>query len=60
MLLATVVLLGVILYVPPVAAFFKVGPLSITQLGICGIASLLSVVGFEVYKWGKRRRGVDA
>jgi Ca2+-transporting ATPase len=54
MLLATVVLLGVILYVPPVAAFFKVGSLSAMQLGVCAMTSLLSVVGFEVYKWGKR------
>ncbi len=54
MLLLTVVLLGIILYVPPIAVFFKVMPLDMAQFGLAFAAAFFSVMAFEVYKMVKR------
>ncbi|WP_018344042.1 cation-translocating P-type ATPase [Cytophaga aurantiaca] len=53
-LVATFILLCVLLYVPIVSAFFKLGSLSIGQLCISVIVAILSVLWFELYKWYKR------
>lgn len=52
----TLSMLGFILYLPPIAAFFKVMPLSITQLGICLLVSAASVFWIEILKWRRRMR----
>lgn len=52
----TLSLLGMILYLPAIAAFFRVTPLSIAQLAICGLVSVVSVVWIELLKWRRRKR----
>ncbi|HTN06996.1 cation-translocating P-type ATPase [Agriterribacter sp.] len=52
---ATVLLLMLMLYAPPVAKFFKIIPLSPGELLICGAAAAVSVLWFEVWKWAKRK-----
>lgn len=52
----TLSMLALILYLPPIATFFKVTPLSITQLGICMLASAVSVLWIELLKWKRRKR----
>jgi Ca2+-transporting ATPase len=47
---ATLALLFAILYVPQVAAFFKLKSLSIAQLGFVLLIAAISVLWFEVYK----------
>lgn len=56
---ATLVLLATILYIPPVAGFFKVSPLDVPQLGMAFLIAAVSVLWFEVYKWIKRISGVS-
>jgi len=52
----TLSLLALILYLPPIAAFFKVTPLSIIQLVICLLVSSVSVLWIEILKWRRRKR----
>ncbi|RXF69498.1 cation-translocating P-type ATPase [Arcticibacter tournemirensis] len=50
----TVVLLVIILYVPLVAQFFKVIPLSFEAISICLATGMVSVLWFELWKWLRR------
>ncbi len=52
---ATILLLMVMLYLPPVATFFKLIPLSPVELLICSAAAAVSVLWFEIWKWAKRK-----
>ena len=52
---ATIVLLAGLVYVPVLATFFKLTPLSLSQLGFVSLVSLASVGWFEGFKWGKRK-----
>lgn len=56
----TLVMLFAILYVAPVAYFFKVGPLNGAQLGQALAIAAVSVLWFEGYKLIKRLRSSDA
>ena len=49
----TFVLLICILYIPPFAAFFKLGSLSLIELGYSTLVAGISVIWFEFYKWLK-------
>ena len=51
----TLVLLGLLIFVPPLANFFGFAPINITQFGICTAIGFISVIWFEVVKWWKRR-----
>lgn len=53
---ATLTMLAVILYLPAVTAFFKVEPLSVSQLSICLLISMLTVLWVEILKWIRRKR----
>lgn len=57
---ATVVMLMLMLYVRPVARFFAITPLSLTDLTACCTAAAASVLWFEVWKWLKRRGWIPA
>lgn len=52
----TILLLAVMLFVPPVASFFKLVPLSIAQLATCVGVAIAAVFWFEIWKWRKRQR----
>lgn len=54
--ISTLVLLLMILYIPPVAGFFKLSSLSMANLATCMLVAALSVWWFEVYKWIKRKQ----
>ena len=53
---ATLVILAGMLYIPAIASFFKIAPLSFISVVTCTITALLSVGWFEVWKWVKRKR----
>lgn len=55
MILATVFILLLMLYLPPVTAFFKLSNLSLHQLAYCLATGALSVLWFEGWKWIKRK-----
>lgn len=55
---ATIVLLIGILYIPPVSKFFKILPLSPTELLACSATAAASISWFEVWKWAKRKRRI--
>ncbi len=50
----TLVLMGLLIFVPPLANFFGFTPMNIAQLGICLGIGFTSVIWFEVVKWWKR------
>ena len=50
----TIVMLGLILYISPIADFFDVLPLQLHQIGICIAVSCFSVLWIEIWKWYKR------
>ncbi|MGZ8511136.1 MAG: cation-translocating P-type ATPase [Chitinophagaceae bacterium] len=52
----TLLLLVIMLYVKPVASFFKLVPLSFSSLSVCIITAAVSVFWFELWKWRKRKR----
>jgi len=52
----TLLLLFGILYIPPVAAFFKLNPLEINDLTYSILIAAVSVLWFEGYKWLKYRK----
>ena len=54
-ILSTIVLAGIILYVPPVTSFFSFEQLDVFQLGICILVGFTSVIWFEIVKWRKRK-----
>ncbi len=53
----TIAISAVLLLVPSVTAFFQFQPLSLNQLSISILAGSVSVLWYEVVKWGKRSRG---
>jgi Ca2+-transporting ATPase len=53
--LATLVALGITLYVAPVSRLFDLAPLTPGQLLLTAVIGVASVAWFEVYKWLKRR-----
>ena len=54
-ILITIVLMGVILYVPSINQFFKFEILQIHEILICSAAGFVSVIWLELYKYIKRR-----
>ncbi|UQD57506.1 cation-translocating P-type ATPase [Flavobacterium sp. K5-23] len=50
----TLLMLGMILYITPIADFFEVLPLQFHQIGICLSISAVSVLWIEIWKWNKR------
>jgi Ca2+-transporting ATPase len=52
----TLVLAAILLLVDPFTAFFEFETLSAGQLGVSFFAGLVSVLWFELVKWGKRER----
>jgi Ca2+-transporting ATPase len=50
----TLILLFAILYIPALSNFFHVSSLNLKDLGITILIAMVSVLWFEVYKWGKR------
>jgi Ca2+-transporting ATPase len=50
----TVLLLGLILYVPAFGRFFYISPIAISQIGLCAFAGAISVFWFEIWKAYKR------
>ncbi|MEP6950575.1 MAG: cation-translocating P-type ATPase C-terminal domain-containing protein, partial [Ginsengibacter sp.] len=53
----TIALLGLLIYVKPLAKFFGFESLSLCQLFICITAGFFSVIWYEAIKWGKRIKG---
>jgi len=51
----TILVTLVLIYVPPLAVFFKFEPLNALQIGLCIISGFIFVVWFELFKWKKRR-----
>jgi Ca2+-transporting ATPase len=51
----TVIILGMILFIPPITSFFEFEPLSISQLAISIGIGTLSVVWYEFVKLYKRK-----
>lgn len=54
---ATVAITGLLLYVPPLAGFFKFQPLAAGQLLISIAAGFICVIWFEAVKWRNRLTG---
>lgn len=52
----TAAITGLLLYVPPLAQFFKFEPLNATQLGLSLLVGMLVVIWYEVVKLAKRLR----
>ncbi len=57
-ILLTATLVGLILFVPPLTAFFEFEKLTLFQLGTAVGIGFVSVIWFEMVKWWKRRQGV--
>ncbi len=55
----TLLLLFAILFIAPIANFFKLTSLNMTELAMSGLIALLSVLWFEIYKWFRRKRSKD-
>ena len=53
----TVAMVGLLLFVKPLAKFFKFEALNVSQLFICMGIGVLSVLWYEVVKWRNRMRG---
>jgi len=51
---ATLILLFAIVYIPVFSNFFHISSLNLKDLGITILIAMVSVLWFEVYKWGKR------
>jgi len=50
----TLLLAALLLFVPPFTAFFEFETLTVKQLGVSFLVGLISVLWYEVVKWGKR------
>jgi Ca2+-transporting ATPase len=50
----TLLLLAMIIYIKPIAGFFSVLPLALSQIIICIAVSAISVLWIEIWKWNKR------
>ena len=55
----TLVMLGMIIYISPIATFFEVQPLTFLQIITCLAISATSILWIEIYKWNKRRKGTN-
>jgi Ca2+-transporting ATPase len=53
---ATLLLLILMLFVPSLASFFKFERLSFSQIGICALIGITSVIWYEAIKWWKRSK----
>ncbi|MBS1756288.1 MAG: cation transporting ATPase C-terminal domain-containing protein, partial [Bacteroidetes bacterium] len=53
-IVATLILLFAILYIPVLASFFSVVSLNLSELGMALLIAVVSVLWFEVYKGIKR------
>lgn len=51
----TVIISGALIFVKPLAAFFEFKPLNLLQMLISIGAGFLSVIWYEVVKWGERK-----
>jgi len=54
-IVATIIMLAMILYIPAFSSFFKITSLNGIQIGWAIATGFVSVVWFEVYKWRKRK-----
>lgn len=52
-LAASLLMLGAVIYIPVVAALFKINPLTATDLAWCLLFAFCSVAWFEIWKWIK-------
>lgn len=52
----TLLLLFAILFIAPIANFFKLTSLNMGELAMSGMIASLSVLWFEIYKWFRRKR----
>ncbi|MEP6583547.1 MAG: cation-translocating P-type ATPase C-terminal domain-containing protein, partial [Ginsengibacter sp.] len=52
----TIALLGLLIFVNPLAKFFGFEILNLQQLFICITTGFLSVIWYEGIKWGERKR----
>lgn len=52
----TLIFLGMIVYISPIAGFFDVLPLQLNQIMICISVSSVSVLWIEIWKWNKRNK----
>jgi Ca2+-transporting ATPase len=57
--LLTLILLALIIYIQPIAHFFEVLPLKLSQVLICIGVSAISVLWIEIWKWNKRRNSTE-
>jgi Ca2+-transporting ATPase len=55
----TLVFLALIVYIHPIASFFEVLPLGLSQIAICISVSAISVLWIEIWKWNKRRSNTE-
>ncbi len=55
-ILITIAITGFLLYIPPLASFFKFVPLDINDLIISVLVGFISVIWFEIVKWGIRMK----
>ena len=49
--------LSAILYIEPISHFFKVTPLSVSEIGFAALVAFVSVIWFEGFKLWKRTKG---
>ena len=56
-ILITITIVGLILFVKPLTAFFEFERLSASQLLLCMTISFVSVIWLEIVKWIKRTKG---
>jgi Ca2+-transporting ATPase len=54
-IIITLVLLVIMLYIKPVANFFKLVPLSLSSISLCIVTAAVTVLWFEVWKWRRRK-----
>ena len=54
----TIAITGLLLFVDPLAQFFRFEPLNFQQLSLCVIIGFLSVIWYEIIKWRKRKIAV--
>ncbi len=54
-LIAAMLALLLVIYVPPISNIFLFSPLSLIQLIVCAVAGFTGIIWFEIYKVAKRR-----
>ena len=55
-IIITVIILGLLLYMPPLTIFFRFEKLNFLQLGICFATGIISVIWIEPVKLGRRKK----